>query len=101
MTPTTEENWSGLLTSSVDIMAAFSACDKAHHSGCSVSETFTGLFGVPFWHTTFYENWKWWDDAHQSLHDKSLTAGKTSEGQWSVFLKVSWACTPKAAKKHS
>ena len=85
----------------VDIVAAFSACDKACHSGCSVGETFTGLFGVPFWHTTFYKNQKQWDDACQPLCDKSLTAGKTSEGQWSVFLKASWACTPKAAKKHS
>ncbi|KAF8240197.1 hypothetical protein L208DRAFT_1234148, partial [Tricholoma matsutake] len=83
----------------VDIVAAFSACDKAHCSGCSVGETFTGLFGVPFWHTTFYKNRKQWNDACQSLHDKSLAAGKTSEGQWSMFLKVSRAHTPKAAKK--
>jgi hypothetical protein len=82
-------------------VAAFSACDKARRSGRSVGETFTGLFGVPFRRTTFYENRKRWDDARQSLRDKSLAAGKTSEGRWLVFLKASRARTPNAAKKHA
>jgi hypothetical protein len=86
----------------VDIVAAFSACDKARRSDSGVGETFTNLFGLPFRRTTYYENRKRWDDAHQSLRDKSLAAGKTPEGQWSVFLKASRrAHTHKSAKKHS
>jgi hypothetical protein len=85
----------------VDIVAAFSACDKARRSDGGVSETFTSLFGLPFRRTTYYENRKRWDDARQSLRDKSLAAGKTPEGRWSVFLKASRARTCKVAKKHS
>jgi hypothetical protein len=85
----------------VDVVAAFSACDKARRSDSGVGETFTNLFGLPFRCTTYYENRKRWDDVHQSLRDKSLAAGKTPEGQWSVFLKASRAHTRKFAKKYS
>lgn len=72
----------------VDLMKGFALCEEACLARKNIGQAFSSFFGVPFHSTTFYENWKCWEEALQTVRDQCISAGHTMAGLWATFVKL-------------